>query len=43
MRDTIGLIMLEQGVDISGKSWGATEFGAALAEFTKHIKSGQIR
>jgi spermidine/putrescine transport system substrate-binding protein len=43
MRDTIGLIMLEQGVDISGKSWGDKEFAAAIAEFKKNIESGQIR
>ena len=42
MRDTIGLIMLEQGVDISG-DWGDDEFYAALAVLTEHIGSGQIR
>jgi spermidine/putrescine transport system substrate-binding protein len=42
MRDTIGLIMLEQGVDISG-TWGDDEFYAALAVLEEHIKSGQIR
>ena len=30
MRDTIGLIMLAQGVDISGADWGDDEFGAGL-------------
>ncbi|NEM90433.1 ABC transporter substrate-binding protein [Galbitalea soli] len=43
MRDTIGLIMLEQGVDISSKSWGDKEFNAAIAEFKKQVDSGQIR
>ncbi|MGV8968073.1 MAG: polyamine ABC transporter substrate-binding protein [Cellulomonas sp.] len=42
MRDTIGLIMLEQGVDISG-DWGDDQFYAALAVLTEHISSGQIR
>ncbi|MCU1420966.1 MAG: polyamine transporter substrate-binding protein [Microbacteriaceae bacterium] len=43
MRDTIGLIMLEQGVDISSKSWGDAEFTKAIDEFNKYVKSGQIR
>jgi spermidine/putrescine transport system substrate-binding protein len=43
MRDTIGLIMLEQGVDISGKSWGDKEFTAAIDELRKHVDDGQIR
>ncbi|MDQ1576420.1 MAG: spermidine/putrescine transport system substrate-binding protein [Microbacteriaceae bacterium] len=43
MRDTIGLIMLEQGVDISSKSWGDTEFTKAIDEFQKQVQSGQIR
>ncbi|QTE30571.1 polyamine ABC transporter substrate-binding protein [Pengzhenrongella sicca] len=42
MRDTIGLIMLDQGVDISG-DWGDDEFDAALAVVTEQIASGQIR
>lgn len=42
MRDTIGLIMMEQGVDIDGE-WGEDEFGAALEELEKHVDSGQIR
>ena len=42
MRDTIGLIMMEQGVDIDGE-WSDDEFGAALEELEKHIASGQIR
>lgn len=42
MRDTIGLIMLEQGVDITGK-WGDTEFQNALDLFSQQVASGQIR
>lgn len=42
MRDTMGLIMLDQGVDISGK-WGDDEFNAAIDEFKKHVSDGQIR
>ena len=42
MRDTMGLIMLEQGVDISG-DWGDDQFQAALDELKKHIDDGQIR
>ena len=42
MRDTIGLIMLEQGVDISG-DWGDDEFYAALEVIEENIKNGQIR
>ncbi|MDJ0349447.1 spermidine/putrescine ABC transporter substrate-binding protein [Cryobacterium sp. PH29-G1] len=42
MRDTMGLIMLDQGVDISGK-WGEEEFTAAIDEFKKQVSDGQIR
>ncbi|SEN33816.1 spermidine/putrescine transport system substrate-binding protein [Cryobacterium luteum] len=42
MRDTMGLIMLDQGVDISG-SWGEEEFTAAIDEFKKQVADGQIR
>jgi spermidine/putrescine transport system substrate-binding protein len=42
MRDTMGLIMLDQGVDISGE-WGDDEFNAAIDEFTKQVADGQIR
>lgn len=42
MRDTMGLLMLEQGVDITGE-WGADEFQAALAVLEEQIGSGQIR
>jgi spermidine/putrescine transport system substrate-binding protein len=42
MRDTIGLIMLQQGVDISSK-WGDDQFNAAIDEFKKQVDDGQIR
>jgi spermidine/putrescine transport system substrate-binding protein len=43
MRDTMGLIMLSQGVDISGASWGDTEFQNALDVFAEQVSNGQIR
>ncbi len=43
MRDTVGLIMLEQGVDISGDAWGDAEFTAALDVLKKYIDNGHIR
>ena len=42
MRDTVGLIMLDQGVDLAGE-WGDDEFFAALEVLDEHISSGQIR
>jgi spermidine/putrescine transport system substrate-binding protein len=42
MRDTIGLIMSEQGTDISG-DWGDAEFDAAMEVFSEQVDSGQIR
>ncbi|GHD06489.1 ABC transporter substrate-binding protein [Zhihengliuella salsuginis] len=42
MRDTMGLLMLEQGVDIAG-DWGADEFGNAADLLEQQIDSGQIR
>jgi len=42
MRDTIGVIMLENGVDISG-DFTADEFNAALDIFRTQVESGQIR
>ena len=42
MRDTVGLIMLDQGVDVSG-SWGADQFNAALDVLKAKITSGHIR
>ncbi|NKX55200.1 ABC transporter substrate-binding protein [Arthrobacter mobilis] len=42
MRDTMGLLMLEDGVDIAG-SWGAAEFDKSLEVLTRQIADGQIR
>ncbi len=41
-RDTVGLVMMEHGVDISSKSWGDAQFNAAIKEITKHIHDGQF-
>lgn len=43
MRDTIGLIMLSQGVDPASDSWGDEEFANALDVFAEHVANGQIR
>lgn len=42
MRDTMGVLMLSQGVDISGSGWGEAEFGNALELLDEHLSSGQI-
>ena len=42
MRDTIGLIMGSQGVDISHK-FTDDQFMAGIEELQKHVSSGQIR
>lgn len=42
MRDTIGLVMQSQGVDISSASWGTTEFENAVDVVAEHLASGQI-
>ena len=42
MRDTMGMIMLEQGVDITSK-FTADQFQAAIEVLEKQITSGQIR
>jgi len=42
MRDTIGVVMLSQGVDPSSKDWGDDEFNAALELVQQQIASGQI-
>lgn len=39
--DTVGLVMLDQGVDISG-DWGDDEFYNALDVIEEHLQSGQI-
>ena len=42
MRDTMGLILLEQGVDIS-KPFSTNQFQAAINVLEKQVTSGQIR
>lgn len=42
MRDTMGLLMLDHGVDITGQ-WGENEFGTALEDLRRNIGNGQIR
>ena len=42
MRDTMGLIMLQNGVDISGE-WGDAEFDAAIEILDEQVANGQIR
>ncbi|MCS5733603.1 ABC transporter substrate-binding protein [Herbiconiux daphne] len=42
MRDTMGLIMLAQGTDITGE-WGDDEFANAMDVFTEQVENGQIR
>ena len=42
MRDTIGLLMLENGVDISG-DFTADQFNAALDVLREQVESGQVR
>ena len=42
MRDTIGLLMLQNGVDISGE-WGDAEFEEANELLREQVESGQVR
>ena len=42
MRDTIGLIMMQAGVDISSK-WADSKFDDAIDVFRKQVNDGQIR
>ncbi|MEI2779226.1 MAG: spermidine/putrescine ABC transporter substrate-binding protein [Tetrasphaera sp.] len=42
MRDTLGLMMQWQGVDIAG-NWGKAEFDKALAKFDQLVSDGFIR
>lgn len=42
MRDTIGLLMLQDGVDIAG-TWGDSEFTKATGTLSAQIDNGQIR
>ena len=43
MRDTMGLLMLDQGVDIAGTTWGDEQFGNAISLLEQQISDGQIR
>lgn len=42
MRDTLGVIMMNNGVDISS-DWGDDEFNAAMDIFREQVTNGQIR
>ena len=42
MRDTMGLLLMANGVDISG-DWGNDEFNAAIDVLTEQVGRGQIR
>jgi spermidine/putrescine transport system substrate-binding protein len=42
MRDTIGLIMMQEGVDISG-DFSDDDFSKGVDIFREHVESGQIR
>ena len=42
MRDTMPMLMLDQGVDIAG-DWGQDEYAAALEVLERNITNGQIR
>ena len=42
MRDTMGLLMLENGVDISGE-WGDDEYGEAIEQLRQQVSDGQVR
>ncbi len=42
LRDTMGLILLSQGVDISSADWGTDEYAAAIAVLEENVSSGQI-
>ena len=42
MRDTMGMIMAAQGVDVAGPDWGDAEFDRALEWLDDGLQSGQI-
>ncbi len=42
MRDSLGLIMLDAGVDIEGSEWGDAEFSAAVETLRTQVKNGQL-
>lgn len=43
MRETLGLIMLDAGVDISSSEWGDAEFTEAVNTVRLMVKSAQLR
>lgn len=42
MQSTIGLLMMADGVDISGSEWGEAEFSAAVDTLRQQVTGGQI-
>lgn len=42
LRDTMGCILLSQGVDISSDTWGMDEYSAAIEVLEQQVTSGQI-
>ncbi|QEO16032.1 extracellular solute-binding protein [Agromyces intestinalis] len=42
MRDTMGLLMLQNGVDIAGE-WGDAEYTAAIDVLREQVEKGQVR
>ncbi|NYF10377.1 spermidine/putrescine transport system substrate-binding protein [Leifsonia sp. AK011] len=42
LRDTMGILLLANGVDISSSDWGTEEYGEAIAVLEEHVTSGQI-
>ncbi|MGX5681280.1 ABC transporter substrate-binding protein [Schumannella luteola] len=42
LRDTMGILLLAQGVDISSEDWGMDEYSQAIATLEEHVTSGQI-
>jgi len=42
LRDTMGVLMLADGVDISSSDWGMDEYSAAIEVLEKKVTSGQI-
>ncbi|MEO7146617.1 MAG: spermidine/putrescine ABC transporter substrate-binding protein [Terrimesophilobacter sp.] len=43
MRDTVGSIMLDQGVDIESADWGDSEFSAAVTVLAQQVAAGQVK
>jgi spermidine/putrescine transport system substrate-binding protein len=43
MRDTLGLLMLDAGVDISTSDWGDAEFSKAIETLRSQVSSGHLR